>query len=288
MREDLDALTLKKLRKSFTNPEWLVGDNLKDKKNWLLGSLILLLGLYLLNWGLSIERAFRCLADGTPPQGRWVDDLATSAYVPVVVAILSLAVLKYASGRFTASFPRKRYQWSELTYVGFAWALPIFFTRLIATWVPETPCVTSSERIPLFSLYQLGGPIEEVWFAAVISIWMLLMTEHPRAKFIGVILGGGVLRGIFHVFQGWESIGLFVWGACAALLVAMTGRWLLLFFLHLLNNALVYSFGSSALEAATCALFVCVVIWGVSESKNKKVPLHSKLPKGAAGGDDCS
>ncbi|KMY23983.1 hypothetical protein ACU19_00990 [Actinobaculum suis] len=89
-----------------------------------------------------------------------------------------------------------------------------------------------------------------------------------------------MLRGIFHVYQGLESIGLFIWGAAAALAVALTGRWVLLFLLHYLNNALISALGWTSIEAAMLLLFlVWVMLPGctklVSASKNRMKKPHT-------------
>jgi len=128
-------------------------------------------------------------------------------------------------------------------------------------------------------LSQLRGPAEEVWFAAAIAVWMLLWTDRPRIKCFGILVGGGLLRGIFHVYQGLESIGLFIWGAAAALAVALTGRWVLLFLMHYLNNALITAFGWDSIEAARLLLLVCVMLCGCSKlipaSKNRMKKPHA-------------
>src|SRR5699024_9838333 len=134
--------------------------------------------------------------------------------------------------------------WREVSFVAFAWVIPLLLTRLSARFLPASVCPGSDATPePWLSLSQLGGPAEEVWFAAIIAIWMLLWAERPLVKLLGVLIGGGILRGIFHVYQGLESAGLFIWGAFAAVAVALTGRWVILFILHFLNNALITAGG---------------------------------------------
>lgn len=140
--------------------------------------------------------------------------------------------------------------------------------------LPKSTCPGSNaSSVPLFDLRQLSGPAEEVWFAAFIAVISLLLAKHLRAKVIVIAFSGAVLRGIFHVYQGWESIGLFIWGTVAALAVAMTGRWLILFILHLLNNALIMSVGfNSDAAALVVVVSVCSVILLASENHKSKKP----------------
>ena len=85
---------------------------------------------------------------------------------------------------------------------------------------------------------------------------MLILSDHFRYKIIVITLGGAILRGVFHIYQGWESAVLFLWGAVAALTVAATGRWAMLFVLHYVNNMLIVSLGLSPVLSIAIILAV--------------------------------
>ena len=264
MGESEDALMFRRLCAEFADPGWLDRSKLAHRKGALWGLLVALLGLYGLKWGTGAVRAVECLVGGEPPSGRWLDAPSAWPFTSAVVAGLAFIVLRSASGSWLPPRPSDARQWRNLGLVGMAWATPLFLTRVAGLFLPGVSCAGSPPLIPLLSPFQLSGPAEEVWFAAAIAVWMLLSVDHPRIKLLGVVVGGGVLRGIFHVYQGWASIGLFVWGACAALAVAVTGRWLLLFVLHYVNNALVNPLGVHSVVAAGCIFLVCLATYYVA------------------------
>lgn len=269
-----DTELMRNLRIQFADPSWLTGVGLKDRRWALWVALAVLLSVYIFDWGFSTERAVQCLIDESVPAGRWVDTFAAWGWMSVVTIVVSLVVLAVAVRRFPFQLTRSKPGWREVAFVGIAWATPLLMTRILAIFLPDSACPGSSsgpER--WWSLSQLGGPAEEIWFAAAVAVWMLLWADRPRVKILGVLVGGGVLRGIFHVYQGWESVGLFVWGAVAALAVALTGRWVILFLLHYLNNALITAGGLDSLTVALVAMLVCFVpLTFASEKKTQKAP----------------
>lgn len=273
-----DAALMRKLRAQFDDPSWLISNKLQNRRLALWLALAVLLAVYFFVWGLSTERAVRCLIDERVPIGRWIDAFASWEWKPVVTIVVSLVVLACTVGRFPFQLPRSKPAWREVAFVGFAWAIPLLLTRLTALFLPDSVCPGSSAAPePWLSLSQLGGPAEEVWFAAAVAVWMLLWTDRPLVKVLGVLVGGAVLRGIFHVYQGWESVGLFFWGAGAALAIALTGRWVILFILHYLNNALITAGGLNSIEAALVVLLVCFVPLAFASDKKTKTPPPSKL-----------
>lgn len=240
-------------------------------------SLVVLLVVYFFDWGLSTERAVQCLIDERVPTGRWMDTFVSWEWMPVVTIVVSLGVLTSTIGKFPFQLPRHKPVWREAALVGFAWVFPLLLTRLSALYLPDSVCPGSvAAPEPWLSLSQLGGPAEEVWFAAAIVVWMRLWVDRPFIKIIGVLVGGGVLRGIFHVYQGWESVGLFVWGAVAAMAVALTGRWIILFILHYLNNALITAGGQYNVAVATVLMLVCFVPLAFASDKKMKSTPSSK------------
>ena len=268
-----DKKLLLKLTHLFSKPSWLNVNKNKEQRRNLWIALVVLLVVYLFDWGLSTERAINCLANKQIPAGRWIDHVALWPELPIITIVVSMLVLWHVQGRSFFRLPRGNSDWREIACVGLAWVTFLVVTRMASPSLPDSPCPDSTGPKPFWGVSQLGGPAEEVWFAAAVAVWMLLWADRPRIKFFGILVGGGVLRGIFHVYQGWESIGLFIWGAAAALAVSLTGRWVLLFLLHYLNNALISALGWDSIEAALLLLLVCVVLLGCSkripDSKNR-------------------
>ena len=75
----------------------------------------------------------------------------------------------------------------------------------------------------------------ELWFAAALAAIVILTRDKPKVRLLCAVLGGAFLRGVFHIYQGWESVGLFAWGALVAVTVAWTGRWMMFFFISIFN-----------------------------------------------------
>lgn len=269
------------LTNQFAKPSWLNISKFKAQRRNLWIALVVLLVVYLVKWGFSTERAINCLVYKRIPTQRWIDNVALRQILTIVTIVVSLLVLWYVQGMSFFRLPRGKSDWGEIACVGLAWVTPLPLTRVLSLLLPDTPCPPppSTEPRQFWDLSQLSGPAEEVWFAAAIAVWMLLWTDRPCIKCFGILLGGGLLRGIFHIYQGWESIGLFIWGAVAALAVALTGRWVLLFLLHYLNNALITAFGWHSIQAAWLLLLVCVMLCGCSKlipaSKNRMKKPHA-------------
>lgn len=268
-----------KLTSLFAEPSWLNVSKFRERRRKLWIALVALLVVYLFDWGLSTERAIYCLLNKQIPAGRWIDHVALRPELPIITIVVSMLVLWHVQGRSFFRLPRGNSDWREIACVGLAWVTSLVLTRVVSLSLPDTPCPGSTGPKPFWSVSQLGGPAEEVWFAAAVAVWMLLWADRPRIKCFGILVGGGVLRGIFHVYQGWESIGLFIWGAVAALAVALTGRWMLLFLLHYLNNAIISALGWDSIEAALLLLLVCVMLLGCSKlipaSKNRMKKPHA-------------
>lgn len=268
-----DKKLLLKLTHLFSKPSWLNVNKIKEQRRNLWIALVVLLVVYLFDWGLSTERAINCLVNKQIPAGRWIDHVALWPELSLITIVVSLLILWYVQGKSFFRLPRSNSDWREQACVGLAWVTTLVLAREVSLLMPDTPCPGSTGPKPFWGLSQLGGPAEEVWFATAVAVWMLLCVDRPRIKLFGILVGGGVLRGIFHVYQGWESVGLFIWGAVAALAVALTGRWILLFLLHYLNNALISALGWDSIEAALLLLLVCVVLLGCSklipDSKNR-------------------
>ena len=268
-----------RLTNQFAKPLWLNISKFKAQRWKLWIALVVLLVVYLVKWGLSTERAIYCLLNKQIPAGRWIDHVALRPELPIITIVVSLLVLWYVQGRSFFRLPRGHSDWREIACVGLAWVTFLVLTRMASLSLPDTPCPGSTGPKPFWAVSQLRGPAEEVWFAAAVAVWMLLWADRPRIKCFGILVGGGLLRGIFHVYQGWESIGLFFWGAAAALAVALTGRWVLLFLLHYLNNALISAFGWDSVAASLLLFFVCVTLLGctelVSASKNRMKKTHA-------------
>lgn len=268
------------LTNQFARPLWLNASQLKGQRWKLSIALVALLVVYLFDWGFSTERAIYCLVNKQIPAGRWIDHVALWPELPIITIVVSLLVLWRVQGKSFFRFPRRNSDWREIGCVGLAWVTPLVITREVSQLMRDTPCPGSTELKPFWGLSQLGGPAEEAWFAAAVAVWMLLWAGRPRIKLFGILVGGGVLRGIFHVYQGWESVGLFIWGAVAALAVALTGRWVLLFLLHYFNNALISALGWRSTEAAMLLLIlVCMMLVGCtkleSAPKNRVKKAHA-------------
>lgn len=250
------------LKKRFANPPWISGVAKTRNQVFLWILLTLLLIQYFFDWGLSTERAYQCLISGHTPQGRWIDEIAGWQWMSPLTITLSLVAIILLSGRSTVKIPGSKSDWHESFLVGLAWAIPLLITRAISVYLPESPCrAANADPKPLFSLWQLNGPSEEVWFAATIATWILITQKNLYVRAAGIAFGCMILRGIFHVYQGWESIGLFIWGAVAGVAIALTGRWVILFVLHFINNALITAGGFNSVFSAIIIVIACAILY---------------------------
>jgi len=120
----------------------------------------------------------------------------------------------------------------------------------------------------------LSGPAEELWFAAAIAALVLLTRNNPKVRFWVALIGGGLLRVAFHVYQGWVSVGLFFWGAVVAVAVAWTGRWLILFILHFVTNFAINMMGMPNFVITIYLLLVCCTIYWVSSRRRHSGRRH--------------
>lgn len=249
---------------------WLNEDRFLGKRWKLLACLAGLLILYGITWGVSTERAVRCLIDGSPPMGRPLDKIALWEFKPLCIILFSLAVLCYVKNGAPSIVPRNCKGWGQVFCVGALWALPLALTRFVGLWF-QSGCKSGSSA-SIFSWEELSGPAEEVWFAAFVAVWVLLWLKRPYVKYVGIVIICGTLRGMFHVYQGWSSIGLFVWGAVAGCLVALTGRWVILFILHYINNSMISAGAASDVFTAYLILFACLSLFLLMNEFSKTQP----------------
>lgn len=264
------------LKKRFANPPWIseVAKTRNQVFLWIL--LTTLLIQYFFDWGLSTERAYQCLISGHTPQGRWIDEIAGWPWMSPLTITLSLVAIFLLSGRATVKIPGSKSEWHESSLVGLVWAIPLLITRVVSEYLPESPCrAANADPKPLFSLGQLNGPSEEVWFAATIATWILITQKNLYARVAGVAFGCMILRGIFHVYQGWESIGLFIWGAVAGAAIALTGRWVIMFVLHFINNSLITAFDFDSLSTAFFIFLACMAWYFFTIDSSKGNALNS-------------
>lgn len=245
--------------------------------------------IYFLEWGLSTVRACKCLIDGHPPRGHWYDFWSSfSWHVPLVIAgsatLLCLA-LRYVgnverinlSEHLNHVFKKNRdvKTWvRDTAALGLVWCIPLLVTRAIKcinpSLFPKSSCESSSYK-DLVTWDHLGGPVEELWFAAALAAIVILTRDKPRLRLPCAALGGAFLRGMFHVYQGWESVGLFVWGALVAVAIAWTGRWVLFFVLHFINNFLIsmhHAYDWSVPFWFTLFFVAClIIVWSENQSR---------------------
>jgi len=210
------------------------------------------LAIYCLTWGVAAVRAYKCLKYHHPPTGHWYDNWSVSVW-NTLLATAGSAILLYLASRLVDS--TEHFKLSErikcviqhdkegkssclhsLPVLGVIWSFPLFVTRYTLHSVsPESSCGTSLRK-SLLTWRHLTGPAEELWFAAALAAIVILTRGKPGIRLLSAVVGGGLLRGVFHIYQGWESLGLFVWGALVAVAVAWTGRWVMFFILHFMNN----------------------------------------------------
>jgi len=218
------------------------------------GWILLFCGLviYGLTWGVGATRAFKCLKYRHPPTGHWYDNWSVSVW-STLLALAGSAILLYLASRLVGNIEQfklserlkcviqqgkegKSSCFHSLPVLGVIWSMPLFITRYtLNSILPESICETSSSKI-LLTWRHLTGPAEELWFAAALAAIVILTRGKPGVRLLWAVVCGGLLRGVFHVYQGWESLGLFVWGALVAVAVAWTGRWVMFFILHFINN----------------------------------------------------
>ena len=219
------------------------------------GVILLALALvaYWFNWGTGTIRAFQCLRYGDIPKGQWYSwhrfdtPVVTLFSTVLLCCALLLSVDKKAIiplGRYGSDPEQDKsgqvFRLHRLPWLGLVWSVPVFLTRGLGNFFPDSTCHHDSQvDKSLLSWGDFDGPVEELWFAAAVADIVILTRGKPKARLYCVVIGGAILRGIFHIYQGWESIGLFIWGALVAVAIAWTGRWGLFFVLHFLNNYII-------------------------------------------------
>ncbi|WP_067779450.1 CPBP family intramembrane glutamic endopeptidase [Actinomyces vulturis] len=237
--------------------------------------LIVCLIMYAAEWGTSAIRSVECLRDHRVPTGRLIDTLANSSLLTLFVVIGSGLVLFVARVPFFMGNNRQQ-SFMLSTKVGLVWAGSMVIARFFGAFTPPSSCppAEATHSMPLFSLEQLAGPAEEIWFGAFLACIVLLTRHQPARRFWIAVIAGGFLRGVFHLYQGWGSAGLFLWGAVTAVAVAWTGRWMILFVMHLINNVIVLTFGVPD-------LFVAVgwaIVLGVAFLITRSITSSDSLP----------
>ncbi len=232
------------------------------RRGWIL--LACALAIYCLKWGVGTIRAFSCLKYGHPPKGHWYDNLSLSAW-NTLIATAGSAMLLYFASRLVGDVEHFNL-WERLKHVvqhdkegqlfsiyslpvlGLTWSIPLLITRCTLHFLfSESNCNAPSSK-GLLTWRHLSGPAEELWFAAALAAIVILTRDKPKVRLLCAVLGGAFLRGVFHIYQGWESVGLFAWGALVAVTVAWTGRWMMFFILHFMNNFFISIFNLEAWE----------------------------------------
>ena len=84
-----DKKLLLKLTHLFSKPSWLNVNKIKEQRRNLWIALVVLLVVYLFDWGLSTERAINCLVNKQIPAGRWIDHVALCPELSLITIAVS-------------------------------------------------------------------------------------------------------------------------------------------------------------------------------------------------------
>lgn len=103
----------------------------------------------------------------------------------------------------------------------------------------------------------MAGPAEEILFGAV----FVTLLRRGGWSWPWIVAISAILRGSFHIYYGWPSVGHFLWGALVPLGYAITGRVLLPVLLHSMWNVHATMIAHEVItpgwsEVSSAALFV--------------------------------
>lgn len=235
-------------------------------------------GVYVLQWGVSIVGAVLNLLDRWP-LGRWCTDVSSAAgcvapawdralfslsmsplwrtALVVLACLMVMGLLRLPRDAFKLAGARSG--WAGEGWAGFCWFVGIAFIGIAMWLTPGNEFPLPRDLPPVFQAMQLvdipvGGAVEELWFGPV----LVTILVRFRVPLWGVLVTAGALRGAFHVYYGppvWSHV---LWGALLALVYYATGRWVMLFLLHLLHDLFATAWALEFHDFAWCVLAVYV------------------------------
>lgn len=249
------------------NAPWLVPDGPWGR--W--SSLLLVLSIWTLGWGFGfvvalsqlLEFRFFEVAEGSA--AHWVWLLVRDGLVSIPLIIVGLAMiphsartailpstwrvpswrrwvqagagspLGYASGRWGFALPSPNLLAGAGGFVSFFLGMVVSASVTALTGedrgYPYPEEMQGSAAVRMAISVASAGPAEEIMFGAVM-VTLLRRGGWSWWWVVGIL---GLLRGLFHIYYGWPSLGMFVWGAGAAAAYAVTGRVIVPVVLHSLN-----------------------------------------------------
>lgn len=260
----------------------------KIQKGILYVLLAALIIIFILKWGLGTVRAVECLCNGTPGSGRLIDAIALSGFLVFGVFIIGFVILAATRHMVPPGAIRSRDAVGLNLLTGATWVFSLTFIRIIEEilikifpGLLDSPCASESGADESISLSRImSGPSEEVWFAAVCAVLVLLTRKDLKSRFLIALVAGGVLRTSFHVYQGWASIGYLIWGGLVAVAIAFTGRWVILAVLHFIHNIAITQMGMASFDIClvmSMAIIVALVIFCQKRGVDSLSDLISEL-----------
>lgn len=222
-------------------------------------SLLVVLAVWALAWGWNTLAAVGTLAGVTAETrldsqaARWVWFVVTDLIPTLPVLVVGLALIPAAARRAVWPFgtrgPRAaspvtlpggrtvRVPHPELL-AGSAWSVAFLAGLAVVTLTgaltgrpaafPADEPLTGPGLVRAVVGSVLAGPTEEILFGAV----FVTLLRRGGWSWPVIVALAGLLRGSFHVYYGWPSIGFFLWGALAAVGYALSGRVALPALLH--------------------------------------------------------
>lgn len=204
-------------------------------------------------FGMSGVRAGLKLIDATLSptplnhQRTVLNDSASSlSWLDVALQLASAATLLAWGGLalflLGVSLPRPRWRdwaWGAglAALIGIP-GLALYVVSLHMGWTKEIVPATDTAKVPLLLLWSAANAFAE---ETVVVMWLLIRLKQLRAPVAGAIAASAVLRGTYHLYQGFSAgIGNIAMGVIFAYFYHRTGKIWPLILAHFLIDVVAY------------------------------------------------
>ena len=174
------------------------------------------------------------------------DSAASLSWLDVALQLASAATLLAWGGLalflLGVSLPRPRWRdwaWGAglAALIGIP-GLALYVVSLHMGWTKEIVPATDTAKVPLLLLWSAANAFAE---ETVVVMWLLTRLKQLRAPVAGAIAASAVLRGTYHLYQGFSAgIGNIAMGVIFAYFYHRTGKIWPLILAHFLIDAVAY------------------------------------------------
>ena len=174
------------------------------------------------------------------------DSTSSLSWLDVALQLASAATLLAWGGLalflLGVSLPRPRWRdwaWGAglAALIGIP-GLALYVVSLHMGWTKEIVPATDTAKVPLLLLWSAANAFAE---ETVVVMWLLTRLKQLRAPVAGAIAASAVLRGTYHLYQGFSAgIGNIAMGVIFAYFYHRTGKIWPLILAHFLIDAVAY------------------------------------------------